>query len=425
MTRRTLTKAAWGVAALLPLGLLAPLAPAAALPTGPSSPPVAAAYAHLDESMDEWASAPALRLPSSYHGGALDNWDNSVTYDNALVIIAYLAHTGGGAASADARQRARTMGDALLRLQSGDPAGDGRVRNAYGPERLFSSSGAPNIQSPGTAMGNNAWAGMALAQLAHATGDVRYRDGARALGSWILTHTRDTRGAGGFTGGINGDGSVVRWKSSEHNIDAIGLFGMLADIDPDPRWGEAQAHARTFLDAMWVPSEGRFAIGSRADGVTVNNDEYIPEDVQSWAYLATRHSGYRAGLDWNTNHLEVTDRTNPAAPITGVGFARQTNPAQLGHNDDTVWLEGTGHMALALRCSGTAAHAATAQRYLSSIEEAQRSGPDADGRGIPANSRVGYAGGDDLNPTSLHTGATAWYLLADARVNPFVLGARC
>ena len=49
---------------------------------------VSNAYLHLDEAMDEWGQDPQLRMPSSYHRGFLDFWDNSLTYDNALVIIA-------------------------------------------------------------------------------------------------------------------------------------------------------------------------------------------------------------------------------------------------------------------------------------------------------------------------------------------------
>ena len=65
---------------------LAVLTPASA---APEEETVSNAYLHLDEAMDEWASAPALRMPSSYHGGHLDSWNNSVIYDDALVIIAY------------------------------------------------------------------------------------------------------------------------------------------------------------------------------------------------------------------------------------------------------------------------------------------------------------------------------------------------
>ena len=401
--------------------LVAALSMSLAMPT----PAVAAseeetisnAYLHLDEAMDEWASPPALRVPSSYHGGFLDFWDNSVTYDNALVIIAYVNRKN----NADSLDRARTMGDALLQMQAKDPIGDGRVRNAYGPEHLFDANGVPNIQTWGSASGNQAWAGMALAHLAHVTKDAKYRDGALRIGEWLLRETKDTRGRGGFTGGYRSDGTKIEWKSTEHNIDMVGLFGMLHQLTKDHKWRRARKHARKFVKSMWDKKEERFHIGTKPDGVTINRDEYIPEDVQSWGYLALRSDRYRRALDWNIAHLEVTDDSNPSQPVVGVRFALQIKPDYKEKNDNTVWLEGTAHMALALRVSGKKKHKKRAKVYLNNIHKEQLSGPNADGKGIQANSREGFSGGDDKNHTSLHTGTTAWYIMAKQELNPFHL----
>ena len=401
--------------------LVAALSMSLAMPT----PAVAAseeetvsnAYLHLDGAMDEWASPPALRVPSSYHGGPLDSWDNSVTYDNALVIIAYANRKD----NADSLDRARTMGDALLQMQAKDPIGDGRVRNAYGPEHLFDANGVPNIQTWGSASGNQAWAGMALAHLAHVTKDAKYRDGALRIGEWLLRETKDTRGRGGFTGGYRSDGTKIEWKSTEHNIDMVGLFGMLHQLTKDHKWRRARKHARKFVKSMWDKKEERFHIGTKPDGVTINRDEYIPEDVQSWGYLALRSDRYRQALDWNIANLEVTDDSNPAQPVVGVRFAWQLKQEHQGKNDNTVWLEGTAHMALALRVSGKKKHKKRAKAYLDNIHKEQLSGPNADGKGIQANSREGNSGGDDTNHTSLHTGTTAWYIMAKQELNPFHL----
>jgi len=401
--------------------LVAALSMSLAMPT----PAVAAseeetvsnAYLHLDEAMDEWASPPALRVPSSYHGGFLDFWDNSVTYDNALVIIVYANRKN----NADSLGRARTMGDALLQMQEKDPIGDGRLRNAYGPEHLFDANGVPNIQTWGSASGNQAWAGMALAHLAHVTKDAKYRDGALRIGEWLLRETKDTRGRGGFTGGYRSDGTKIEWKSTEHNIDMVGLFGMLHQMTKDHKWRRARKHARKFVKSMWDKKEERFHIGTKPDGVTINRDEYIPEDVQSWGYLALRSDRYRRALDWNIAHLEVTDDSNPSQPVVGVRFALQIKKEHQKKNDKTVWLEGTAHMALALRVSGKKKHKKRAKAYLDNIHKEQLSGPNADGKGIQANSREGNSGGDDTNHTSLHTGTTAWYIMAKQELNPFHL----
>jgi len=393
---------------------LAVLTPASA---APEEETVSNAYLHLDGAMDEWASAPALRLPSSYHGGHLDSWNNSVIYDDALVIIAYANRKD----NADSLDRAKTMGDAFLQMQAKDPIGDGRVRNSYGPENLFDADGVPNILGTGSAAGNQAWAGMALAHLAHVTKDAKYRDGALRIGEWLLRETSDTRGTGGFTAGYGSDGKKLEWNSTEHNIDMVGLFGMLHQLTKDRKWHHARKHARKFVKSMWDEKEGRFHIGTKPDGVTINRDEYIPEDVQSWGYLALRSDRYRQALDWNIANLEVTDDSNPAQPVVGVRFAWQLKQEHQGKNDNTVWLEGTAHMALALRVSGKKKHKQKAGVYLDSIHKEQLHGPNADGKGIQANSREGFSGGDDKNHTSLHTGTTAWYIMAKQELNPFHL----
>ena len=333
------------------------------------------------------------------------------------MIIAYANRKD----NADSLDRAKTMGDALLQMQAKDPIGDGRVRNAYGPERLFDADGVPNIQTWGSAAGNQAWAGMALAHLAHVTKDAKYRDGALRIGEWLLRETSDTRGRGGFTGGYKSDGTKIEWKSTEHNIDMVGLFGMLHQLTKDRKWHSARKHARKFVKSMWDEKEGRFHIGTKPDGITTNRDEYIPEDVQSWGYLALRSDRYRQALDWNIANLEVTDKSNPSQPVVGVRFAWQINPDYKEKNDDTVWLEGTAHMALALRVSGKKKHKQKAGVYLDSIHKEQLYGPNADGKGIQANSREGFSGGDDKNHTSLHTGTTAWYIMAKQELNPFHL----
>ena len=60
-----------------------------------------------------------------------------------------------------------------------------------------------------------------------------------------------------------------------------------------------------------------------------------------------------------------------------------------------------------------------------SIETAQKQEPNGDGRGIVAASSDGLdTGFGDLYYASLHTGATAWFLLAATDTNPFQLPCR-
>jgi len=85
-----------------------------------------------------------------------------------------------------------------------------------------------------------------------------------------------------------------------------------------------------------------------------------------------------------------------------------------------VWFEGTAHLADALQFRGDPGDAARAARYLSDIYYAQTHGPGNDGLGIIAASRngLGDCGGGSYYAAQ-HTGATAWYILAAGRTDPF------
>jgi hypothetical protein len=77
----------------------------------------------------------------------------------------------------------------------------------------------------------------------------------------------------------------------------------------------------------------------------------------------------------------------------------------------------------ALELRGDPGDAARAATYLSDIQYAQTNGPNHDGLGIIAASinRLSDCDGDYYY-ASLHTGATAWYIMASLTINPFVLG---
>jgi hypothetical protein len=365
---------------------------------------VADAYSFLDQMMDKYATGSVPRLATSYTGGVLgqQHFTASETYDDAVIIDAYLA-----AGTPAGRSRAEVIGNGLLYVQANDPLHDGRVRAAYAPMPLR-SPGDVKPTDPAALTGDMAWAGQALVQLYAATGRKAYLRGAEAIGSWVQAHCHDTRGAGGYTGGVTANGQKIEWKSTEHNIDLYALFSLLARETGDAAWSARAAWARRFVTAMWNAKAARFAVGTATDGVTTNQAE-VPEDVNSWSYLALRDPAYAASVDWDVRNLAVT-----AGRFSGVSYC----PA-----DRTgVWFEGTAHLADALEFRGGPGDAATAARYLADIYYAQAHGPDSDGRGIIAASKNGLgdcAGGSFY--ASLHTGTTAWYILAAEKIDPFSL----
>src|ERR1700683_5545762 len=139
---------------------------------------VAGALSFLNLMMDRYAAGSTPRLVQSFTGGVLgqQGFTSSVTYDDALVIDAYLAEgTRAG------RARAEAIGDGLLYVQAHDPAHDGRIRAAYAPRPLL-SPGDVDATDPATLAGNMAWAGQSLVQLYAATGRAAYLAGAEAIG---------------------------------------------------------------------------------------------------------------------------------------------------------------------------------------------------------------------------------------------------
>lgn len=333
--------------------------------------------------MDAYAQGSTTRLSQSY-SDEIGLESTAFVYDNAVEIIARLLRGLGQDLA-----RAEVLGNGLLYAQQNDPAADGRVRQAYFVDHPDSTgafilpSGFPFFFQ-GSATGDLAWTGMALAQLANRTRIEAYLDGAVRLGNWILTNTFDTRGAGGynFTVGAN------QVKSTEHNIDVYALFTMLARLTGDSAaWTSRADHARIFVDAMFYAPGGFFFTGTGPDGVSVNpnlSHDNIPEDVQDWSFQAFLNSDHAASIDWSKTNLAVTDTpqtyNSDLVPelnnnnltgnirVSGVTYATQSMRPPLAENENSesacfiapsdpfsnqpspsaVWLEGTGHLAAAL-----------------------------------------------------------------------------
>jgi hypothetical protein len=410
------------------------------------------ASAFLAAAMDAYPDHGTVRLAQSYTDQA-GLFSTAFTYDNALVILANLA-TG----TADGRSRAVALGDALLYAQAHDPAhDDGRLRQAYnvGPYTFYDGSAQPdgfvradgtaNVGSQfgftGTAVGDMAWAGIALSALAARTARRRFLTGAVRIGEWIERVGRTDEPLGGYKFGVNGADEKLPFTSTEHNTDLVGLFGRLAGLTGDKVWLERRARAAAFVRRMWEPSGGFFYTGTN-DGVTINRSP-VPEDTQTWTHLALVSPAHSRSLDWAATELAVRDsaeRPNSTVPqgqsYEGVTFSS----ASLSANEDApiasgqprpdrngVWFEGTAHLALALRCRRSPGDGARARRLLASIERAQdllgggqTLGGTAVARGsgvVSASSPLDTGFGFGYYPYR-HTGATAWYLLAAARANP-------
>ena len=429
----------------------------------------------LNAMMDAYAQGATVRLIQSYsdQGGLLST---AFTYDNAVAIHAYLLR-----GRAEDIERAKVLGNGLIYAQANNfPVSDGRFAQAY-YVNVPASDGSGAYITPAaapfyfytSAVGDEAWAGMALAQLYRRTRSAAYLAAALKVANWIVTNTYDTRGPGGYTFGTNinqFNQSVPspNGKSTEHNIDTYAFFTMLAELTRGgsagngTRWSNLAHHAFVFVQAMFNAEQHFFYTGTNADQVTINTSN-IPEDVQTWSYLALLDNRYKRSIDYALTHLQTTDSaTAPRSSltgderITGETFASASLTSTTG-DPNAVWLEGTGHTVAALIARAFAGHggdghdgdghrgddhkgvhgiyrdvtaAVTLLRNIGVAQAQLGAGQTihgvalARGQGIVSStSQLDTGFGYNYYP-NLHVGATGWYVLAALGGNPFQLGYR-
>ncbi len=167
---------------------------------------------------------------------------------------------------------------------------------------VFVTPGLPFFQ--GSAVGDVAWPGIALAQLFAATGVHAYLDGAVRAATFIETTARDNVNVppGGYFFG-NGQSN----KSTEHNIDVFALDTMLARLTGNAAWLDSAQHAKAFVVAMFDSPSGHFWTGTGDPTHIFFN--ISPEDVQTWSFLAFDDPDFAVSLDWVKTNLATTDTT--------------------------------------------------------------------------------------------------------------------
>jgi hypothetical protein len=417
-------------------GLGAPTADAADDQGRTNRASVRAAVHFLQHATDAYRSS-GFRLVQSYQDDFLT--DISFIYDSALTSIALLSI--GDVA------RARAIGDALLYAQTHDVEfKDFRLRQGYHADGFVDSSGVAvsgyQFALTGTAVGDMAWSGIALAQLAHETKDPAYLEGATRIATWIHANTYSTTGLGGYTFGETA--GLEAHKSAEHNLDVYAFFRMVASLTRGKIWSDRADHALAFVASVWNADDGFFWAGSD-DGSTINKLAIkLPEDVQTWSWLAVRDSKYRSALDWAAHNLATIDtplRANSSLTgnqsVSGVAFGSGSlitdTKAKIGGqsynpnpDDAAVWFEGTAHLAAALRNRGRGDDRDASNRLLSQIRWAQEhlgqgqkfGGIPVPGGVVASSSPLDTGFGFGYFP-NLHVGATSWYVFAATGFNPY------
>ena len=409
--------------------------------------------------MDAYAMGSTVRLTQSYSDQALG--PTAFTYDNAVSIHAYLASE-----DPDNLPRAIVLGEGLLYAQKTNfPVADGRFAQAYyvnvaaqdGSGAFITPAAAP-FYFYGSAVGDQAWAGMALAQLYARTHTQAFLTGALWVANSIVNNTYSTTGLGGYSFGavINQFNQSVpsgNGKSTEHNIDTYAFFTMLSELtrggsaNNGMKWSALAEHASRFAFALLNEKGPYFWTGTLPDGATINYYP-VPEDCQTWSYMAFLDQRTHETIDWATAHLEATDTASaPHSSLTGTekfhglvfGSASLNTTAD---DPDAVWLEGTSHgiAALIARILEGKERGARVLRDVAEIidllrncihaQELLGAGQTVAGKLIPkglglvaATSVMDTGFGYTYGP-SLHIGATGWYLIGNHAGNPFQLGER-
>ena len=408
-----------------------------------------------NEMMDAYASGNTVRLVQSYADqSGLES--TAFTYDNAVSIHAYLLH-----GTADSLDRAEILGRGLVYAQANNfPFNDGRFAQAYfvnapSSDGVYVAPAAFPFYFYTSAVGDQAWAGMALAQLYKRTGDASYLTAALNVANWIVNNTYSSLAPGGYSFGTNINQynqsvSSGNGKSTEHNIDTYAFFTMLdrlthhGSATSGMTWASLAAHALSFVIAMYNAAGPFFWTGTAGAQSSAINYWPIPEDCQTWSYLAMQNSQYAGSIDWALKNLQTTDTAaSPDTSLAGsesfTGITFDTASLYTGSADpNAVWLEGTAHTIAVLiaRAGGEIGTARVADwqnalKFVNTCDSAQaqlganqtvNGIPIPLGSGLPAATSVLDTGFGYTYGPSKHIGATGWYLIAMQGGNPFQLG---
>lgn len=297
--------------------------------------------------------------------------DRSFVYDDALAVIA-LALTSR-------RDEARAVGDTLVALLTADAS--------LGFSFSIASPSFYNVRY--VRSGTVAWAGYALALYDALTGERRFTPVAQRIADRLLASRIDAAGdpRNGLIPGGRGAWRdhyrsfdarhVASYCATEHQIDAYFLLDVLAAGDPTGRYRNAadQLAARV-VEALWMPSEGRFAVAVTERGVA---SERALDAAGAWGALFLLARGDRERA---TRAIDYTLRTFAR---DGGGFAPYAGAVDDYPGQDfsgTLFAEGSAGVALALLRAGRAREAAEVSATLRTL---QRDGDGGVVYAVPAS----------------------------------------
>lgn len=374
MSIRTFFVPAWYCATLLgvTVGACSPVVtqPDGTL-RGDPQPPLATASSvgAASGNAHDWLKARMVStgLVDSYQ----DARDICYTYDQAVAAIAFQAKNDA--------VNARKVLDALKTMQYAD----GSWHTAY----YCTSKG---VQETAKHVGPVLWVAMAVAYYEKKTGDTQYHAMGDKAVRWALQFQQAD---GGLNGGLDYDGSVLTWASTEHNEDAYSAFTSFG-------YPTDAGEVKTFLDnTVWDAANFRWYAG--------RNDPWDPMDVNPWGVSALGATGtrdYQRSLDYVMSHHRSTQSQRVGAKTVTV------DAFDFDSDRDDIWFEGTGQMVLAFKIVG---RTVDADYFTGQLLKGQQS----DG-GVQYSLKGTHNGYWTMSKAK-SVSATGWLIFAIEGANPF------
>ena len=242
-------------------------------------------------------------------------------------------------------------------------------------------------------MGDNAWLLIALNNYKHLTGQNTYDLLSAKISEWLISLQDND---GGLFAGYGADNQLLNYKVTEGNIDA---FNAVVGFD------DFHSNILNYLKI------NRWNAPTKSLVSWPENPPYLfALDLHPWSYCIFEN--FPPATLITADRFQTTQTANNGQQISGYCF---------DEDQDTVWIEGTGQMALAL---GLAGMHAQKEFYLTEIEKAGiQSSNFLIAKGFPYATNPGTAyGADPLWPTAntlISISGGAWYLFAQYNFNPF------
>ncbi|MHC4426578.1 MAG: hypothetical protein ACYSYV_10835 [Planctomycetota bacterium] len=306
--------------------------------------------------------------------GLLGNQENeyfSGLYTNALAAICYM-HEGDVERAEEIFSFFKRHVDSVAKTLPGGF-----------PQFWEANTGQPHLDSDRW-IGDNAWLLIALNHHYYITGKDTFAEMRQTIAEWLIS-LQDIDG--GIKSGFNQDG-LMYWKSTEGNLDC---YAALIEYP-----AEREEIGRFLREQMWIPTEGRFRMGS-----TVSESAL---DCLSLG-VGALGSDYSGALQYAESAFLCQQRSD-ATVNTVTGFCDFTTR-------DRIWLEGTGQMVVAYHVAG---QEDGVQRFLGELDKAMMPSSRFSGTvGLPCHTNnPAWATGS----TTIFVPSQAWYLFGAWRFNP-------